>query len=84
MDSGQVLEVVPCQLDDGLDKECESKGEPKKFSWLVPGPQNRWDATHQDGRWEELRLGGEQARNQEFSMLGYICLEDHQMEISGR
>lgn len=50
MDSGQVLEVVPCQLSDGLDKECESKGESKKVSWFVPGPQNRWDATYQDGK----------------------------------
>lgn len=64
MDSGQILEVVPCRLDDRLDKGCESKGESKKIPWFVPETQNRWDAIYQDGESRDLGMGGRKSRVQ--------------------
>lgn len=68
------MEVVPCLLDDGLDMGCESKRESKKILWFEPDPQNRWDASHQNG--ESGRLGDEVERKSRVQHVG--------LDLSGR
>lgn len=48
--------------------DVRAKGNQKKSLWFEPDPQNRWDASHQNG--ESERLGGGPRRKSRVQHVG--------------